>query len=192
MPPAVDHRRATAERNAAAILDATERLLARNAGLSMAAVAAEAGVSRPTVYAHYGTMAELIEAAVTRAIDATLTALHDARPEEGPAPEALDRAIVASWRRLSGLEALAGAAAEHLDPGRLQRAHHPLMARLHALVERGQREGAFRSDLPADWLVTVFYALVHAADESARSRRRPRTEALELLTATVHTLIAQP
>jgi AcrR family transcriptional regulator len=47
----VDHRRATADRNAAAILDATERLLERGAALNMRAIAAEAGVSRPTLYA---------------------------------------------------------------------------------------------------------------------------------------------
>jgi hypothetical protein len=37
MPEKVDHRRATAVRNAAAILDATERLLANGSTLSMAA-----------------------------------------------------------------------------------------------------------------------------------------------------------
>ncbi len=49
MPPKVDHRRAIAERNAAGILDAVERLLQRGSSLNMAAIAAEAGVSRPTL-----------------------------------------------------------------------------------------------------------------------------------------------
>ena len=43
--PAADHRRAVAERNVEAILDAGERLLERHAQPSIAAVAAEAGVS---------------------------------------------------------------------------------------------------------------------------------------------------
>ena len=58
----IDHRRATAERNAAAILDATERLLAQHAPLSMAAIATEAGVSRPTLYAHHKTLGDVVEA----------------------------------------------------------------------------------------------------------------------------------
>jgi hypothetical protein len=37
--PAIDHRRTTAERNLGAILDATERLLARHAPVSTSAVA---------------------------------------------------------------------------------------------------------------------------------------------------------
>jgi AcrR family transcriptional regulator len=58
---AIDHRRATAERNAAAILDATERLLERRQALNMAAIAAEAAVSHPTLNAHYKTMVDVVE-----------------------------------------------------------------------------------------------------------------------------------
>jgi hypothetical protein len=48
--PAIDHRRATAERNPEAILDATERLLATHAPVSISAVPkTEAGLSSPTV-----------------------------------------------------------------------------------------------------------------------------------------------
>jgi len=44
-------REALAERNAEAILDAAERLLARGEQTSVSALAGEAGLSRPTVYA---------------------------------------------------------------------------------------------------------------------------------------------
>ena len=66
--PPVDHRRATAERNAAAILDATERLLAGGQPLNMRALAAEAGVSRPTLYAHVKSIEAAVEAVVSRAV----------------------------------------------------------------------------------------------------------------------------
>jgi TetR/AcrR family transcriptional repressor of mexCD-oprJ operon len=186
--PAVDHRRATAERNAAAILDATERLLAQHAPLSMAAIASEAGVSRPTLYAHHKTLGDVVEAAVARAIDVSLDAVEAAQPHVGPADEALDRMLAGSWSMLAALEALARAAAEHLPSERLHRAHAPLMAHMHALAERGQRDGVFRTDLPADWLVMTFYALVHAADDLARSRRMKRAKALDHLRATVRDL----
>jgi len=57
---AVDHRRAVAERNVEAILDAAEALLEEAAQTSFAAVATRAGVSRPTVYAHYATREALL------------------------------------------------------------------------------------------------------------------------------------
>ena len=187
MPP-VDHRRAIAERNATAILDATERLLARHAPLSIAAVAAEAGVSRPTLYAHHATLAELVEAAVLRAVAMTLAAVEAAKPDDGPAPAAVDRMLAASWAQLARLEAFADTAAEHLSAAHVQRTHAPLMERLAGVVERGQREGAFRTDLPAAWLVPAFYALVHTADELARGGQMPRDDALAMLTTSVHDL----
>jgi len=63
---AADHRRATAERNVAAILDAAEELLSQPGPASVAAVAARAGVSRVTVYAHFPTWEALLEAVVER------------------------------------------------------------------------------------------------------------------------------
>jgi TetR/AcrR family transcriptional repressor of mexCD-oprJ operon len=190
--PALDHRRATAERNAAAILDATERLVAQRSTLSMAAVAAEAGVSRPTLYAHYKTLGDLVEAAVARAVNDSLAAVEAAEPDVGPADEALRRLLAASWGQLARHDALARAAAEHLPSGHVRRTHAPLMARLQALVERGQGDGAFRTDLPADWLVTAFYALVHSADDHARAHRIKRPAVLEMLTTSVFDLFAAP
>jgi TetR/AcrR family transcriptional regulator, mexCD-oprJ operon repressor len=187
-PPAVDHRRATALRNAAAILDASERLLGRNATLTMAAIAAEAGVSRPTLYAHYKTIGDIVEAAVERSVRESLAAVEAARPNVGPAPEALLRMAEASWDQLARYQGLTRRAGEYLSAGALHRTHKPLMAHMHALVERGRVDGAFRTDLPADWLVTIFYALVHAADDHAAAHVLERDEALELLTATVSDL----
>ncbi|HSC90373.1 MAG TPA: TetR family transcriptional regulator [Gaiellaceae bacterium] len=188
--PAVDHRRAIAERNAAAILDATERLLAERGTLSMAAIASEAGVSRPTLYAHFRTLGDVVEAAVGRVIGASLAAVEAADPDAGPADEALERMLATSWSQLARQDALARVAAEHVPSGHLHRAHAPLMARTRALLERGQREGVFRSDLPADWLVTVFYALVHGADEHARAQGMDRADGLELLSTTIRDVVA--
>ena len=133
----------------------------------MAAVASEAGVSRPTLYAHFNTLGAVVEAVAERAVRGSLAAIEAADPAAGPAEEALDRMLAASWGALAHLDTLTRAAAEHLPSDHLHRTHAPLMAHMHALVERGQRDGAFRTDLPADWLVTAFYALVHGADDHA-------------------------
>jgi AcrR family transcriptional regulator len=188
--PPVDHRRATAERNAAAILDATERLLAARTALSMVAIAAEAGVSRPTLYAHYKTLGEIVEAAVERSVALSVAAFEAAEPAAGPADEALGRMVEASWRQLGAFDALARGAAEHLSPGAMHRTHELLMRPLHELVERGRREGAFRTDLPADWLVSMFFTLVHGAYEHATASGMQRADALELLQTTIRDLYA--
>jgi AcrR family transcriptional regulator len=156
----------------------------------MLAIAAEAGVSRPTLYAHHGTLAEVLQAAVERAVRSSLGAIEAARPGDGPADEALDRLIAASWHRIARFDALARGAAEHISAGALHRAHAPLMTPLAALVERGRRDGVFRTDLPADWLVTTYIALVHAADEHARTHSLKRDAALDMLTTTIHDLFA--
>jgi TetR/AcrR family transcriptional repressor of mexCD-oprJ operon len=178
---AVDRRRAIAQRNAAAILDATERLLARRTPLSIVAIAAEAGVSRPTLYAHYKSIAQIVEAAVERSVVASLAAFGDAKPQEGPADQALLRMTEASWHQLGRYEALARGAAEHLTTGALHRTHEAMLAPLHALIERGRHDGTFRTDVPTDWLMTLYLALVHGADEHAAGHDIDRTQALQLL-----------
>ena len=185
----VDHLRATAERNAAAILDATERLLAARTALSMVAIAAEAGVSRPTLYAHYKTIGEIVEAAVERSVALSVAAFKAAHPESGAADQALARMVEASWRQLGAFDALARGAAEHLGPGAVHRTHELLMRPLHDLVERGRREGVFRTDLPADWLVSMYLALMHGAYEHATATGM-RAEALGLLQTTIRDLYA--
>jgi TetR/AcrR family transcriptional regulator, mexCD-oprJ operon repressor len=186
--PALDHRRATAQRNAAAILDATERLLAARAPLSIVAIAAEAGVSRPTLYAHYKSIPDIIEAAVERSVVASLSAFGEARPDDGPADQALLRMAEASWRQLGRYEALARGAAERLPSGTVRRSHEAMLAPLRALIERGRQEGALRGDLPADWLVSMYFALVHGAQEHAAGHDMDRAQALELLKTSVSDL----
>ena len=60
---------------------------------------------------------------------------------------------------------------------------------IRKLVDRGRREGAFRTDVPAEWLVTSFLALIHAAAEEVRAGL-DSTAALEALSLTVCDLFA--
>jgi TetR/AcrR family transcriptional regulator, mexCD-oprJ operon repressor len=185
----VDHRRAVADRNRSGILDATERLLAKRTPLSMAAIAAEAGVSRPTLYAHFKTLPDVVEAAVKRLVDDSMATIEASNPDEGPAPEALERMLEASWTQLASYDALVRGASEHLSQGLVNRTHAPLMARTSGVIERGRAEGSFRSDLPVEWLVSVYYSLIHSADELARSRRIRRADVLAMLKGTIRELL---
>src|SRR5262245_41311671 len=92
---AAGHQRVIAERNVEAILDAVEELLERRGQASISAVAAQAGVSRVTVYAHFPTWEALLEAAVERAVRRTMTALEAAEPDVGPPVQALERMLAA-------------------------------------------------------------------------------------------------
>jgi TetR/AcrR family transcriptional regulator, mexCD-oprJ operon repressor len=185
---ATDHRRAIAERNVEAILDAAEALLERRAQASITAVAAEAGVSRVTVYAHFPALGQLIEAVVERAVRRAWAALEAAEPDRGSPVEALERVVAAGWRELDRNRAVAQAAAEHLSAEAMTRAHEAAHRPIGALVERGRAEGAFRTDVPAEWLVTSCFALMHACGDEVRAARIDAADALEILTATIRDL----
>jgi TetR/AcrR family transcriptional regulator, mexCD-oprJ operon repressor len=190
--PASDHRRATAERNVQAILDAAEDLLDRRGQPSVSAVAIEAGVSRVTVYAHFPTSEALLEAVVRRSVGRSTLAMDEARPEQGPPPEALARVLAAGWRELDRYGAVAAAAATQLSPDALTRTHASAHERVRKLVERGQGDGSFRTDLPAGWLVASCFALIHACAGEVRAARIDPDRGLDVLTTTVRSLVMAP
>ncbi len=98
--------------------------------------------------------------------------------------------LSASWQEIAQHDALGRAATEHLSAERMAERHGPLMARLHALVLRGQADGVFRTDLSPEWLVTACFALVHAAADLARQGHMARETAHDQLETTVRDLFA--
>jgi TetR/AcrR family transcriptional regulator, mexCD-oprJ operon repressor len=187
-----DRRRATAERNVETILDATEALLAGGAVPSTVAVAAEAGLSRPTVYAHFPTREALLEAVVERAIRRATDALATVKLGEGTPLDALDRLVAAAWSELDRHRAVAGVVTEHLSVPSLRHAHEALHAPIAALVARGQADGTFRDDLPRDWLVASYFALMHACGDEVRAGHLAADQAVPTLQATLRGLFAAP
>lgn len=183
--PATDHRRATAERNVVAILDAVEALLESGVRLSITAVAAQAGLSRVTVYAHFASLEELFRAVMERAVTRARAVLEEAEPASGDAAEALERVIAAAWRELDRNSAVAQATSDHLVSAEVTRTHDRVLSPIRELVERGRREGAFRTDVPADWLVASFFTLLHAAGDEVRAGRLKASVAPDVLIATI-------
>jgi AcrR family transcriptional regulator len=184
-----DHRRVIADRNVEAILDAAERLLERGAQATIAAVAAEAGLSRVTVYAHFPTREHLLKAVAERAVRAsTVDIATTIGLDKGPAIDALDRLVTESWRVLDRHKALAQATAEQLSSDERRELHETFVSGIRQLVERGRQQGSFRSDLPAAWLVASFYALIHAANDEVRAGRLEPAAASEVLRATLRDL----
>ncbi|MDQ6606402.1 MAG: TetR/AcrR family transcriptional regulator [Actinomycetota bacterium] len=189
---APDSRQTNADRSVEAILDGAERLLQRREQPSILAVAHEAGVSRPTVYAHFGDRQRLLEALVERTVRRALVAIDSAEPDRGPAFDALRRLIAASWEDLGHHEEIADAAAAQLSTSAMRRAHESARAAILKVIERGRREGAFRTDLTTGWQVTTCLAMIHAAAEEVRAGELDSAAALELLCATITHLLRAP
>jgi AcrR family transcriptional regulator len=185
-------REALAERNAEAILDAAERLLARGEQTSVSALAGEAGVSRPTVYAHFPNRGRVLEALVERTVRQAMATLEAAEPERGPALAAMQRILATGWEEIGRHEAIGAAAAGRLSGEAMRRAHESAREVIRRLLERGQREGAFRTDVPTGWLVTSSLALIHAAAEEVRAADLDTQAALDVLTVTVTELVVGP
>src|SRR5260370_30162004 len=105
------YHRDIADRNIEAILDAAEELLELQGHATISAVAAQAGVSRVTVYAHFPTWDALLEAAVEPAVGRTMKALQTANPDDRPPAHALHRILARAWRHLAPYGAIAQAGA---------------------------------------------------------------------------------
>lgn len=178
-------RRADAERNIAAILDAALVLFTKEPQSSMVAIARAAGVGRVTLYAHFPSREVLLEAVLDRTITEAGEVIRKAAPEEGSATEALGRLLRTSWHVLDRHRQLFELAQRELGPVWLRQRHREVVDHVAGLLARGQQEGVFRSDLPMNWLVTTVYSLLHAAAEDVNAGQLKAEEAADVLEATL-------
>ena len=79
------------DRTRRAVLDAATLVLSKDSGASLAEVATVAGVGRTTLHRYFPTREALVRALVGDALDHVAQAITDAKPQEGPVPEALQR-----------------------------------------------------------------------------------------------------
>jgi AcrR family transcriptional regulator len=184
-------RRADAQRNRAAIIDAALICLAANPRASMTEIAQAAGVGRVTLYGHFSSRRELIDAAAAQTMsraDAQLAPLD----LDGDAREALELLVTSCWRSIHNFRGLLGAAEEELGADRIRQHHDELMLRVRRLIERGQAEARFRSDQPAEWLVACFFAILHGAATEIREGRLSETVAEKVIPQTIQALVSIP
>jgi AcrR family transcriptional regulator len=184
-------RRADAERSIALVLDAAVEALASDPEASMAEIARRAGVVRATIYVHFPTREALIDAVTERTIANVTEVMATAEPERGDPADALRRVVEAAWRELERFHALVAVNMQR-PQAELRRLHRPVLALLLPLIERGQRAGTFRSDVPAAWHLSMLLALIHAASGELQAKRVPAEEVESALVATVLGALAPP
>jgi AcrR family transcriptional regulator len=190
-PKSARRRRADAERSVASILDAALEALTRDPEASMTEIARRAGVVRATIYVHFPTRESLIEAVTERAIAEVTEMMAAAEPECSDPAEALRRVLTVGWRELGRFHALVGLNVR-LPQAELHRRHRPVLALLHPLIERGQRGGTFRADVPPAWHLSMLLALIHAASGELESKRLAATEIEPALVTTVLGALSAP
>jgi AcrR family transcriptional regulator len=177
-------RRADAERSVAAILDAALVALASDPDSSMSEIARRAGVVRATIYVHFPTRTALLDAVMEHAVGQVVAAMEGAEPERGEPVKALERVLRATWRQLANFHALLALNTARLEPEELHRRHLPMLDQLEPLIERGQRDGVFRAEVPVTWHLAVIRAIVHAASREVQGGRLAEEEAESVMLRT--------
>jgi len=185
-------RRADADRSVAAILDAGLEALASDPDSSMSEIARRAGVVRATIYVHFPSREALLDAVMEYAVGQVVEAMRGAEPQRGEPAEALARVLRATWRQLAQFHGLLALNTARLSAEELHRRHVPMLDQIEPLIERGQKEEVFRSDLPVAWHLAVVRAIVHAASAAIQGGRLGEAEAEAAMLTTAINAIAAP
>ena len=162
-------RRADAQQNVTAILQAATKVLTTQPEASVEDVARSAGVTRQTVYAHFASREALIDAVFEQAMAEATAAFEAAGVKDAPPTEALIRLLDAGWQvgaRYPFLWNLPEVSTDE-DVGR----HSPVVDRLYEIVRRGQESGDFDRQVSATWLIAAGMAVGRAAQDEVKAGR---------------------
>ncbi|MGP5930541.1 TetR/AcrR family transcriptional regulator [Corynebacterium glyciniphilum] len=185
------NQRADAQRNRERILSATPTALRKNPDASVAEIAAEAGVGRMTLYGHFSSRRELIEVALIEGLERGDEVLSQVQLNGAP-DEALSRLVASSWMLVNQSRALLMAAQKELPASRIRDLHTASEARMRGLLERGQEEGVFRTDLPVSWLLTTVHVVMNGAAEEIAAGRLAEKDAPRYINAILGPAFAVP
>jgi AcrR family transcriptional regulator len=168
--------RADAERTVRTILEAAERVLARDPAATMEDIATAAGVARTTVHRRFSTREALIASLAGWASRQLEAAVDEARPDTAPPLVALYQAtanvlrVKTSWGFAMDTALAKGEEVEEIQCRTLDTCDR--------LFRRLRDTGALRADVDPVWARRVYYALIHEACQDVVAESNPDIDAL--------------
>jgi TetR/AcrR family transcriptional repressor of mexCD-oprJ operon len=177
-------------RNAERILDAAVDTIADDPAASLEQIATNAGVSRPTLYAHFANRDALMDELTRRSAREVAARIRAARPDEGAAEQALARVVAAAWATIGRYRGLV-VINRRLPPEQLRAHTAPAVSLLRGLILRGQREHRFDPELSPDWLLTVLIELIHTAARQVSAGAMDSADAEAALLRTADAVLAR-
>lgn len=156
------------------IIEQAAHVLAEGRGHTMQEIADISGIGRTTLYRHFRTREDLIQAIKRQALEDAHAAIVASRLDEG-SPEDATRRVIAGLISVGDRYRIL--AEEGLSKEEMHGDKEDVGAELLALITRGQREGAFSSTLSAHWILTAMGHLVMAAIEQVQAGELARNHA---------------
>lgn len=132
----------------ARILEAARQELGRDPDSTLSHIAEAAGVVRRTVYDHFAGRSALVEGLAADAAQALRRALAATTFHDPDAATALARFVLALWPVGNRYRTLLRLAPRDLGAERVDEILAPARATATAIIERGQRQGAFETGMP--------------------------------------------
>lgn len=156
------------------IIEQAAHVLAEGRGRTMQEIADISGIGRTTLYRHFRTRDDLIQAIKRQAVEDARAAIVASRPHEGKAEDALRRVIAAFINVGDRYRILVE---EGIPKEEMHGDKADLGVELFAMVERGRREGAFTPALSSQWILTAMGHLIMAAIEQVQAGDLARNHA---------------
>ncbi|MFF2518634.1 TetR/AcrR family transcriptional regulator [Streptomyces sp. NPDC058086] len=132
----------------ARILEAARQELGRDPDSSLGDIAEAAGVVRRTVYDHFAGRSALVEGLVADAAEALRRALAAVTIRDPDAVTAMASFVLALWPVGDRYRMLLRLAPQDLGAERVNEVLAPARDMAASIIERGQRQGAFRTSVP--------------------------------------------
>lgn len=176
--------RADARLSREKILAAAADCLGSNPQASTRDIAQAAGVGRVTLYGHFPSREELVEATMSRLLALGEEVLSEVDLAGDPRV-ALQGLITAGWQLMAQAGGVLQAAQATLPPDRVREMHAEPERRIDDLIRRGQVEGFFRTDLPAAWLAGVLHHVMKGAASDVSAGRLNSSDAGPFIGATI-------
>jgi AcrR family transcriptional regulator len=163
------------------LIEQAAAVLAEGRGRTMQEIADLSGVGRTTLYRHFRTREDLLQAIRAQALADVRATIAESRLDEDDAETALRRVIEGLLRVGHRYRVLVNEGHKEED----REAFADLTAALISVVERGQREGLFTPTLTPRWVVAALGSLIAAAIRQVKDGELARNYAADAVAETL-------